>query len=99
VKSFVPYDQAKNPVSIFAQSKFVALFFFNELGRRATDYINKKIKPRLGKQQMGKNYRAKPGNWIGASAHAGLNSNKYPVGLGYRPGPQLTLPARIGSLT
>jgi len=57
------------------------------------------MKPRLGKQQMGKNYRAKPGNWIGASAHAGLNSNKYLVGLGYRPGPQLTLPGRIGSLT
>ena len=57
------------------------------------------MKPRLGKQQMGKNYRAKPGNWIGASAHVGLNSNKYLVGLGYRPGPQLTLPGRIGSLT
>ena len=47
--------------------------FFNERGRRDADYIKKKMKPRLDKQQMKKNYIATPGRWIGASACTGLN--------------------------
>ena len=49
-------------------------FFLNESGRRAADYIKKKMKPRLSKQQMKINYKATPDGWIRASASTGLNS-------------------------